>query len=239
MRDCVKGLIDRGNSSLLIEMSRAIGNVLNEEGGDVGGDGCILDNQQDGCILDIQQDGCILDIQQDEDFYRMDSSITSIHMHDGLCNESVMNEWDLSAYPNLKELTVGDDCIRYVRNVVLSGFACLEKVKIGCNCGGSGAGGRFELVHCDQLKSVKIGSDSCLEWSEFVLKDCSLVKEVSIDDGCFVFCVQAVFESNPKADSERIDLPELTQLKIGREVFKGNEDKDSSFVMKGECGGDG
>ena len=217
----MKRLIDRGNSSLLIEMSGMIGNVLND---DTNGNG-------DG-------DDCALHIQQDEDFYRMDFAITSIRMNDGLCNESVMSEWDLSVYPNLKELTVGDDCIRYMSSVVLSGFACLEKVAIGCNCGNSAAGGRFELAHCGQLRSMRIGSDSCVEWGEFVLKDCSLVAEVSIGDGSFVVCVQAVFESNGRAADERLDLPELNQLKIGREVFKGNEDKDSSFVLKGDCGGD-
>ena len=206
---------------MLIEMSGMIGNVLND---DTNGNG-------DG-------DDCVLHIQQDEDFYRMDFAITSIRMNDGLCNESVMSEWDLSVYPNLKELTVGDDCIRYMSSVVLSGFACLEKVAIGCNCGSSAAGGRFELAHCGQLRSVRIGSDSCVEWGEFVLKDCSLVAEVSIGDGSFVACVQAVFESNGRAGDERLDLPELNQLKIGREVFKGNEDKDSSFVMKGDCGGE-
>ena len=65
-----------------------------------------------------------------------------------------------------------------------------------------------------------------------------MVAEVSIGDGSFVACVQAVFESNGSAADERLDLPELNQLKIGREVFKGNEDKDSSFVMKGDCGGE-
>ena len=206
---------------MLIEMSRMIGNVLND---DTGGN--------------EDRDDYVLHIQRDEDFYRMDSTITSIRMNDGLCNESVMNEWDLSVYPDLTELTVGDDCIRHMRSVVLSGFACLEKVTIGCNCGGSAAGGRFELAHCDQLRSVRIGSDSFVEWGEFVLKDCSLVAEVSIGDGSFVACVQAVFESNGSAADERLDLPELNQLKIGREVFKGNEDKDSSFVMKGDCGGE-
>ena len=135
----MKRLIDRGNSSLLIEMSGMIGNVLND---DTNGNG-------DG-------DDCVLHIQQDEDFYRMDFAITSIRMNDGLCNESVMSEWDLSVYPNLKELTVGDDCIRYMSSVVLSGFACLEKVAIGCNCGSSAAGGRFELAHCGQSAEPRI-----------------------------------------------------------------------------------
>lgn len=192
----MKGLIDRGNSSLLIEMSRKIGTVLFEMSRKIGN---VLNEDADG---NGDGDDCVLHIQRDEDFYRMDSTITSIRMNDGLCNESVMNEWDLSVYPNLTELVVGDDCIRHMRSVVLSEFACLEKVTIGCNCGGSAAGGRFELAHCGQLRSVRIGSDSCVEWGEFVLKDCSLVTEVSIGDGSFVTCVQAVFESNGSAADE-------------------------------------
>ena len=220
----MKGLIDRGNSSLLIEMSRKIGNVLNEE---------------DSGDEHADEDSFTLDILQEKDFFNLDSRITSICMNDGLCNNSAITKWDFSVYANLKDLVVGDDCIRYVKSVVLSGFTRLEKVSIGSYCCVSAVRGSLVILHCNELRTLSIGHDCCLEWGEFVLKDCALVKEVSIGDGSFVSCEQAAFESRTRAGHERIDLPELTQLKIGREVFKGSTDKDSSFVMRGKFSGSG
>ena len=49
------------------------------------------------------------------------------------------------------------------------------------------------MSDCNALKRVSIGDECCSEWSEFVLKNCS-VEEVSIGDGCFVYFQNTVFE---------------------------------------------
>ena len=138
-------------------------------------------------------DGTVLEISTVKDFFKVNSRVTAIEMKPGLCNDSQIQEWNLSAYSKLVELVVGNDCLQFVKGLKLVGFASLERVAIGmrCMCESDGC---FEVSDCEKLKSVVMGGGCCVKWSSFVMKNCG-VEEVSIGDGCFVNCENTVFES--------------------------------------------
>ena len=138
-------------------------------------------------------DGTVLEISTVKDFFKVNSRVTAIEMKPGLCNDSQIQEWNLSAYSKLVELVVGNDCLQFVKGLKLVGFASLERVAIGmrCMCESDGC---FEVSDCEKLKSVVMGGGCCVKWSSFVMKNCG-VEEVSIGDGCFVNCEKTVFES--------------------------------------------
>ena len=139
-------------------------------------------------------DGTVLEISTVKDFFKVNSRVTAIEMKPGLCNDSQIQEWNLSAYSKLVELVVGDDCLQFLRELKLSGLKCLERVDIGMGCMCKSEGGVLEASGCERLRSVKMGDGCCVKWSSFVMKNCG-VEEVSIGDGCFVSCENTVFES--------------------------------------------
>ena len=138
-------------------------------------------------------DGTVLEISTVKDFFKVNSRVTAIEMKPGLCNDSQIQEWNLSAYSKLVELVVGDDCIQFVKGLKLVGFVSLQRVAIGmrCMCESDGC---FEVSDCEKLKSVVMGDGCCVNWSSFVMRNCGVI-EVSIGDGCFVNCEKTVFES--------------------------------------------
>ena len=115
-------------------------------------------------------------------------------MKANVCNDPDINRWNLSMFPSLRVVIVGDNCLQQLKGLVIDGFKCLEKVEIGVTCCRREMNCRFEVSGCEKLKRVAIGDGSCVNWNEFVMKDCG-VEEVSIGDGCFVNCKNTVFES--------------------------------------------
>ena len=134
-------------------------------------------------------------IEKSVDLVEGDGSTEGIEVRSGACNEPSVVRWRLDAYSGLKELLLGDDCLQYVRELVLSGFARLERVTIGMRCFSSSFDGEMEVSGCEKLRSVVVGDGCCERWSSFVMRNCDSLQEVSIGDGCFVRCENTVFES--------------------------------------------
>ena len=174
-----------GSSLLLLQLAERMKNpqLVNQPS---------LTATETSAITDV--DGAVLEISTVKDFFKVNSRVTAIEMKPGLCNDSQIQEWNLSAYSKLVELVVGDDCIQFVKGLKLVGFVRLERVAIGmrCMCKNEGC---FEVSDCDKLRSVKMGDGCCVKWSSFVMKNCDSIQEVSIGDGCFVNCENTVFES--------------------------------------------
>ncbi|KAK8829644.1 hypothetical protein WA556_005561, partial [Blastocystis sp. ATCC 50177/Nand II] len=96
----------------------------------------------------------------------------------------------------------------------------LEKVEIGSGCF-SQSKGVMKVMECVKLKHLRIGNDSCIGWSEFVMKDCGM-EEIEIGDGCFVNCKKTTI----------MDLMELKELRIGKEVFRGRKNVKNELEMR-------
>ena len=180
-----------GNSLMLLQLAERVGNTAETRNPQPVNQPS-LNATETSAITDV--DGTVLEISTVKDFFKVNSRVTAIEMKPGLCNDSQIQEWNLSAYSKLVELLVGDDCIQFVKELKLVGFASLERVAIGmrCMCESDGC---FEVSDCEKLRSVVIGGGCCVKWSSFVMRNCDSIQEVSIGDGCFVSCENTVFES--------------------------------------------
>ena len=189
-----------GKSSLLYELADRIGNVVKEE---ESGSGVVSGNvvamTRIGQEIDdafLMSNATTFVVKKDEDLIEIDDGVEVIHVMDGVCNDSDIEEWNLNdCSSELRELVLGDDCLQYVSELKLVGLICLEKMEMGAGCYSESEGGAFEMSKCDKLRSVVIGGGCCVKWSSFTLKNCDSIQEVSIGDGCFVNCENTVFES--------------------------------------------
>ena len=186
---------NKGSSSLLLQLAERVENAA-----EVRNPQSFRSQQVNQPSLNVVEmnmmtdvHGTVLEIKTMRDFFKMSGRVTVIKMVSGLCNDSAIQEWNLSVFSRLVELVVGDDCIQFVKGLKLVGFVSLERVAIGmkCMCESEGC---FEVSDCEKLKSVVIGGGCCVKWSSFVMKNCGVI-EVSIGDGCFVSCEKTVFES--------------------------------------------
>ena len=186
---------NKGNSSLLLQLAERVGNAVEMRNPQPFRSQPVtqpsLNVMEMSAITDVH--GTVLEISTVKDFFKVNSRVTAIEMKPGLCNDSQIQEWNLSAYSKLVELVVGDDCIQFVKGLKLVGFVSLERVAIGmkCMCESEGC---FEVSDCEKLKSVVMGGGCCVKWNSFVMRNCGVI-EVSIGDGCFVNCENTVFES--------------------------------------------
>ena len=180
-----------GNSLLLLQLAERVENAAETRNPQLVNQPS-LNATETSAITDV--DGSVLEIKTVKDFFKVNSRVTAIEMKPGLCNDSQIQEWNLSVYSKLVELVVGDDCIQFVKGLKLVGFVSLERVAIGmkCMCESEGC---FEMSDCEKLKSVVMGGGCCVKWSSFVMRNCDSIQEVSIGDGCFVNCEKTVFES--------------------------------------------
>ena len=186
---------NKGNSSLLLQLAERVENAAEMRNPQSFRSQQVNQPSLNVMEMNMMTDvhGTVLEIKTMKDFFKMSGRVTVIKMASGLCNDSQIQEWNLSAYSKLVELVVGNDCLQFVKGLKLVGFASLERVAIGmrCMCESDGC---FEVSDCEKLKSVVIGGGCCVKWSSFVMKNCGVI-EVSIGDGCFVSCEKTVFES--------------------------------------------
>ena len=191
-------IVRDGKSSLLYELADRIGNVVKEE---ESGSGVVSENvvamTRIGEEFDeagLKNNAHTLIVKNDEDLGGMDVAIEVIRVMNGVCNDPDVEGWNLTdCSSRLRELVLGNDCLQYVKKLKLVGFGNLERVEMGTGCYSESESGLFEVSGCERLRSVVIGSGCCVDWSSFLLKNCGVV-EVSIGDGCFVNCENAVFE---------------------------------------------
>ena len=199
MKDAAERIVRNGKSSLLYELADRIGNVVKEE---ESGSGVVSENVvamtrigQEFDEVGLKSNEHTLIVKKDEDLVGLDAGNEVIRVMNGVCNDPDIEEWSLNdCSSRLRELVLGDDCLQYVSELKLVGFASLEKVEMGMRCCCESDDGLFEVSGCKRLRSVKVGDGCCVDWSEFVMKNCG-VEEVSIGDGCFMNCENTVFES--------------------------------------------
>ena len=240
MKDSVRGLTEKGNSVLLLELAKKVGNMPGMIDGVTKSVAQSQVNVVEMTVLGGQNGLQSMDVIEEEptnenvfvmeetgDFFLTYETSEGIVVKDGVGNDEVVASWDMGLYKSLRELIIGDGCFAYMAGLKLEGMAVLEKVEIGGECF-SMAKGKLEVVSCVNLKCLKIGSDSCVGWSEFVLRDCG-VEEVEIGDGCFVNCEKVALKELKQLNSLTIDwstflnvkdatfvnVPNLSQLSLG------------------------
>ena len=194
MKDAVDRIVKNGNSSLLLQLAKRVGNAAPSKATTESMNVVAMTmlNHPMGEKTKMKER---VVIEKSVDLVEGDGSTEGIEVRSGACNEPSVVKWRLDVYSGLKELVVSDDCLQHVSELVLSGFARLESVEIGMRCFLSSFDGEMEVSGCDALKRVVVGEGCCVNWSSFVMRNCDSLQEVSIGDGCFVRCENVVFES--------------------------------------------
>ena len=187
-------IVKNGNSSLLLQLAKRVGNAAPSKATTESMNVVAMTMLNHPMGEKTKMKARVV-IEKSADLVEGDGSTEGIEVKSGACNEPSVVKWRLDVYSGLKELVVGDDCLQYVKELVLSGFARLESVEIGVRCFSSSFDGEMEVSGCDALKRVVVGDGCCERWSSFVMRHCNSLQEVSIGDGCFVRCENTVFES--------------------------------------------
>ena len=240
MKDSVRGLTEKGNSVLLLELAKKVGSMsemVDEATKSVAQsqvnvvEMTVLGGQNGFLKMDaIEEEPMgenVFVMEETGDFFLTYETSEGIVVKDGVGNDEVVASWDMGLYKSLRELIIGEGCFAYMAGLKLKGMDVLEKVEIGGECF-SMAEGKLEVVNCHKLKCLKIGSDSCVGWSEFVMTYCA-VEEIEIGDGCFVNCEKVVLEELKELKSLLVDwntflnvkdatfvnIPNLSQLSLG------------------------
>ena len=117
---------------------------------------------------------------------------TSIVIDSNKCNEESVTVLDLSKYPKLKSVTIGDESFMYVNEVKITGLDELESVVIGNNSFtmmknsfGNNSTRAFLLSNCPKMKSLKIGDYSFSDYSSFLTQGIPSAETIQIGDFSF------------------------------------------------------
>ena len=82
------------------------------------------------------------------------------------CNDECTSVLDLSSFPYLKAIEVGDYSFSFVNEVKLIGLTQLERVVIGMNSfTKEKSHGHFYLKNCERVRVLKIGYESFSDYS--------------------------------------------------------------------------
>ena len=171
----------------------------------------------------------VLRIVKDASFYTANDAFDGIVVSRKLCNKAEFTEWDLAKYRHLKGVCVLDYSLENIQSLSLSPCAELEKLIVCSHCFENGTGS-FEVDACHCLKSVEIGSFSFQKFSSFFLRDSSL-QTVTIGDNSFSSCSVVVLDGFSFVLPSLLALPNLSSLKMGRNVFQCSA-VNSSLVME-------
>ena len=159
--------------------------------------------------------------------------ITELIIPSNRCNSEKMNTLDLSLFPQLKSIVIGDECFMYVKEVKLIGLDRLERVVIGENSftkeksdNDKNASGLY-VKSCELLRELKIGNHSFEEYSACEIENVPSLKVIELGDDCFANVNEV----------ELVGMDQLERVVIGMNSFtreknwKGNN-PNRHFYLK-------
>ena len=159
------------------------------------------------------------------------SDVESLSIVSNTCNEESVIELDLSKYPKLKSVTIGDECFMYVNEVKMIGMSELESVEIGMNCftkhknsAGSDSNRHFYLKNCPKLKSLEIGHHSFSDYRVCEIETVNALEVIEIgdlneDSPNFVYA-SLELKSILIHSEYQLDMPSLKSLTFGGRAFQ-------------------
>ena len=103
------------------------------------------------------------------------------------CPFDSVTAFDLSVYPRLKSIVIGDGCFMYVNVFNITGLSELESVEIGMNSftkkeRGNDPNRHFCLKNCPKLKSLKIGSLSFSDYSVIEIENVDALEVIEMGE---------------------------------------------------------
>ena len=102
-----------------------------------------------------------------------------------VCSFESVTAFDLSIYPKLKTIRIGDNGFDYVEELKLIGMSELESVEIGMNSFtkekyGNDPNRHFYLKNCPKLKSLKMGRYSFSDYSVIEIENVNALEVIEI-----------------------------------------------------------
>ena len=152
--------------------------------------------------------------------------MTEIRIESGKCNSEKYRVLDLSVFKNLKSVVIGDGSYVYVSELKLTGLSKLESVVIADNSFSEQAG-TFVLKNCPLVKELSIGSNSLRFFKGLQLENVSALESLEIEDDRFMYVEEV----------KLIGLSELESVVIGKNSFTENKnsyygDPNCHFYLK-------
>lgn len=160
--------------------------------------------------------------------------VEAIVVPDDSCNEDYFRELDLSRFPNLQELNIGECCFKYVTRLRIVGLTKLEKVTIDGFSFSAREGNMmdykpnysFVVKDCPSLKELRTGDCSFVEYSNCIIENLPSLVELEIGwlsdyrawHGSFWYASLELRSTN-WSSLTHIDLRRLRILNIGRKAF--------------------
>ena len=137
--------------------------------------------------------------------------MTELIVPSNRCNSEDMNTLDLSLFPQLKSIEIGDDCFENVDEVKLIGLSQLERVVIGMNSFtkeknsvGNDPNRHFYLKNCERLRELKMGRYSFNDYSVCEIENVPSLEVIEmgeLNEGSHSFYYAAL---ELKSDCERM-----------------------------------
>ena len=169
----------------------------------------------------------------------IDWRIGVILVSDECCSEEAFVLLDLTRFVNLRELEIGCGCFQFVQRTRIVGLKKLEKVVVGENSFTRKEAnvGRIHNLHhefclkeCEELKELRVGDGSFMQYSVCEIEDVPLLEVLEIGSGkenaagCFGFA-GLVLKGGGGREELWIDMPKLRSLVVG----------DCCFCQGDEC----
>ena len=169
----------------------------------------------------------------------MHTLLEDLTVSDECCNGAEWKEFDFCIMSNLRELRVGNGCFGRVETVNLLRLDRLEKVVVGENSftRKEANAGRIHNLHhefclkeCEELKELRVGDGSFMQYSVCEIEDVPLLEVLEIGSGkenaagCFGFA-GLVLKGGGGREELWIDMPKLRSLVVG----------DCCFCQGDEC----
>ena len=116
--------------------------------------------------------------------------MTELVVPSNQCNSRLIKTVDLSLFPQLKSIKIGDECFMYVEEVKLIGLNQLERVVIGRKSFTKRRSGypeydpnlRFNLKNCERLKELKIDYQSFDDYSVCEIENVPSLEVIEMGD---------------------------------------------------------
>ena len=117
----------------------------------------------------------------------LNSTVEEIIVDSITCNDEFLTVLNLTRFGDLRVLAVGNECFRYVKEVILIELNQLERVMIGENCFTSdllrgNKSRHFYLKNCERVRELKIGCWSFSDYSVCEIENVPSLEVIEIGD---------------------------------------------------------
>ena len=115
--------------------------------------------------------------------------MTELVVPSNRCNSRLIKTVDLSLFPQLKSIKIGDECFEKVNEVKLIGLNQLERVVIGMSSftknktsAGYNTNRKLYVKNCDALKELKIGRYSFSDYSVIEIENVNSLELIEMGE---------------------------------------------------------